>query len=194
MEGFDPAEIARLYENCGAAALSVLTDEKYFAGTDEHLRQARATVALPTLRKDFTLDEYQLVESRALGADAVLLMAQVLSPMKFEALYRKAYELGLHVLAEGHTYEQIEFIASIGAEIIGINNRDFTTMTVDLQTTLHCRHLIPRDRVLVSQSGISTREHVQQLEDADVDAIQVGSSLMKSDDMKRLIGELMGRD
>lgn len=193
MESFDPAEIARLYEDSGAAALSVLTDKKYFAGTDEHLRQARAATSLPTLRKDFTIDEYQLYESRALGADAVLLMAQVLSPMKFEKLYRKAYELGLHVLAEGHTSDQIEFIASIGAEIIGINNRDFTKMTIDLRTTLHLRHLIPRNRVVVSQSGVSTREQVIQLDEADIDAIQVGSSLMKSGDMKQLIGELMGR-
>jgi indole-3-glycerol phosphate synthase len=191
---FDPAEIAALYEACGAAAISVLTDFKYFAGTDPHLQAARAAVSLPTLRKDFTIDEYQLYESRALGADAVLLMAQVLTEESFAELYRKARELGLYVLAEGHTEEQIRFIVSMGADAIGVNNRDFTTMTTNLQTTLLRRPLIPQDRILVSQSGLFKREDVDPLDRAGVDAIQVGTSLMKDSDIQKQINRLLGKE
>ncbi len=190
----DAAETARLFEDCGASAISVLTDLKYFSGTDQHLKDAKAAVSLPVLRKDFTIDEYQLYESRAIGADAVLLMAQVLTPDRYRALYDKAYELGLHVLAEGHTVEQIEFLACIGAETIGINNRDFDTMNVDLDTTLTRRHLVSEDQVVISQSGIFTREDVMRLETIRVDAIQVGTSIMKSGDIKQQIAHLLGED
>ncbi|MGC9329178.1 MAG: indole-3-glycerol phosphate synthase TrpC [Candidatus Hinthialibacter sp.] len=190
---FKAADIASLYENGGASAVSVLTDQKYFSGADEHLQAAHAAVSLPVLRKDFTIDEYQLYESRALGADAVLLMAQILTEGTYADLYRKARQLGLHVLAEGHTQEQIRFVVSIGAEVIGVNNRDFDVMTTDLQTTLQCRSLVPPDRVLVSQSGICTREDVIPLDKAGVDAIQVGTSLMKDDDIKGQIDRLLGK-
>ena len=189
---FNAADTARLFEDCGAAAVSVLTDLKYFSGTADHLKEAKAAISLPVLRKDFTIDEYQLYEGRVLGADAVLLMAQVLPPDEYRALYDKAYELGLHVLAEGHTEEQIEFLASLGAQTIGINNRDFKTMTVDLDATLSRRRLIPAGRVVVSQSGIFTRDDVLRLESVEVDAVQVGTSIMKSGDMKQQITDLIG--
>ena len=189
---FDAGEIAALYEECGASAISVLTDLKYFSGTDAHLQTAKKATSLPVLRKDFTIDEYQLYESRAIGADAILLMAQVLTEEAFADLYRKARALGLHVLAEGHSEEQIRFIVSIGAEVIGNNNRDFNTMTTDLQATLRNRPLVPTDRVLVSQSGMFTREDVIPLDESGVDAIQVGTSLMKDDDMKGQIRRLLG--
>ncbi len=191
-ESFNPREIASLYESCGASAISVLTDTKYFAGTDEHLQQARAAVSLPVLRKDFTIDEYQLYESRLIGADAILLMAQVLDQERYADLLQKAEELGLHVLAEGHTPEQIQFLVSIGAKTIGINNRDFRTMTVDIENTLRNRELVPGDRVLVSQSGISKREEVLLLQQAGVDAIQVGTSLMQNENMRGVLKELRG--
>lgn len=191
---FDPARVAALYETCGAAAISVLTDGKYFAGSDEHLIAARAAVSLPVLRKDFTVDEYQLYESKAIGADAILLMAQVLDHRTYESLLRKAEELGLHVLAEGHTKEQIEFLVSIGAKTIGINNRDFETMTVDIETTLQRRDLIPSGRVVVSQSGIFHRGEVLRLENIGVDAIQVGTSIMKDNDIQQQIHRLLGID
>ncbi|MDP8245416.1 MAG: indole-3-glycerol phosphate synthase TrpC [Candidatus Hinthialibacter antarcticus] len=191
-KNFDAAETARLFEDCGASAISVLTDLKYFSGTDQHLQAAKAAVSLPVLRKDFTIDEYQLYESRAIGADAVLLMAQVLPPDDYKRLYDKADELGLHVLAEGHTVEQIAFLASIGAQTIGVNNRDFETMTVDLNTTLSRRRLVPSGRVVVSQSGVFTRDDVARLETVRVDAIQVGTSIMKSGDMKQQIADLIG--
>ncbi|MFB3786565.1 MAG: indole-3-glycerol phosphate synthase TrpC [bacterium] len=189
----DPGAIAALYESCGAAAISVLTDARYFNGSDAHLEEARAAVSVPVLRKDFTIDAYQLYESRVIGADAVLLMAQVLSGEVFAMLYRQARSMGLQVLAEGHTPEQIEFLVSLGAEVIGINNRDFETMTVDIQTTLKNRALIPPDRVLVSQSGVSRREDVIRLEEAEVDAIQVGTSLMRNQNIRKQLAELMGR-
>ncbi len=188
---FDPAQIALLYEECGAAAISVLTDEKYFSGADQHLQAARAAVSLPVLRKDFTIDEYQLYESRAFGADAILLMAQVLTQDTFVYLYQKAYELGLQVLAEGHTEEQIRFIVSIGAKVIGVNNRNFETMKTDIKTTLDRRSLIPSDRILVSQSGMFSRDDVIPLDAAGVDAIQVGTSLMQNADMKQQFKTLL---
>lgn len=190
---FDPAQIAFLYQESGASAISVLTDTKYFSGTDEHLQAAHQAVTLPVLRKDFTIDEYQLYESRALGADAVLLMAQVLEREEYIRLHEKALELGLHILNEGHTAEQIEFLVSIGATVIGINNRDFETMTVDIENTLRHRHLVPTGHILVSQSGISQREEVLQLEQAGVDAVQIGTSIMKEGDMLSQLNNLLGR-
>lgn len=190
---FDAAEIAAIYQDCGASAISVLTDQKYFGGTDEHLQQAKEATQLPVLRKDFTIDEYQLYESRAIGADAILLMAQVLDEATYAHLYQRSRELGLHVLAEGHTASQIEFLVSIGAEVIGINNRDFKTMTVNIENTLRNRHIVPDGHVLVSQSGIFTREEVLKLENAGVDAIQVGTSIMQGD-MKNQLKSLMGRE
>lgn len=189
----DAAEIAALYEECGANAISVLTDEKYFAGTDEHLQLAKLAVSLPVLRKDFTVDEYQIFESRALGADAILLMAQVLDPSTFESFYKLARQTGLYVLAEGHTREQIKMIVDIGADVIGINNRDFDTMQTSIETTLSLRELVPPDRALVSQSGIATRDDVLRLQDAGVDAIQVGTSIMQTKDMKAHIQFLLGQ-
>jgi indole-3-glycerol phosphate synthase len=191
---FDAANIAKQYEHCGASAISVLTDLKYFAGTDAHLQAASQASRLPILRKDFTVDEYQLYESKALGADAVLLMAQVLEPDIYSALLDRATALGLHVLAEGHTTEQIRFLVEIGAQTIGINNRDFTTMHVSLETTLRNRHWIPEDRVVVSQSGIFTRSEVEQLEQVGVDAIQVGTSIMQQGDVKKQLHHLLGND
>lgn len=189
---FDAGNVARLFEQSGAAAISVLTDTRYFAGTDEHLRQAKAAVSVPVLRKDFTIDEYQLYEARCIGADAILLMAQVLPPDRFSALHKKAAELGLWVLAEGHHPHQLDFIASMGAPVVGINNRDFDTMQVDLETTLQNRRRIPPDRVLVSQSGIFTREEARRVDAAGVDAIQVGTSIMQSSDMQGHINALLG--
>ncbi len=187
----DAAEIAHTYELNGADAISVLTDEKYFAGRDEHLQLARAAVTLPVLRKDFTIDEYQIYESRALGADAILLMAQVLDKDTYQSFYQTAKSLGLYVLAEGHTRNQIEMIVDTGAEVIGINNRDFDTMETSIDNTINLRDIVPPDRVLVSQSGISTREDVLRLQDAGVDAIQVGTSIMQNPDMKSHLKTLM---
>jgi indole-3-glycerol phosphate synthase len=191
---FDAAEIARQYQDCGAAAISVLTDQKYFAGLDEHLEAAKKATHVPVLRKDFTIDEYQLHESKVIGADAVLLMAQVLDETLYADLLQKAEALGLHVLAEGHTAREIQFLVEVGAKTIGINNRDFTTMKIDLQTTIQNRPLIPEDRVVVSQSGVSKREEVEMLERAGVDAIQVGTSIMLKPDVQQQLRHLLGQE
>ncbi len=190
---FDPAVIAKLFEDAGASAISVLTDFKYFGGLAGHLQKAKHATHLPVLRKDFTIDEYQLYDSKAIGADAVLLMAQVLEKEHYKDLFQQAYELGLHVLAEGHTADQLEFLVEIGARVIGINNRDFYTMTVSLNHTILNRHLIPNDRVLVSQSGIFTREDTVPIDELGVDAIQVGTSIMQEDDMHGQMDLLLGK-
>ena len=191
-ESFDPAALAALYEQAGASAISVLTDAKYFAGADEHLQAARAAVACPVLRKDFTIDPYQVYETRALGADAILLMAQVLDEETYTRFYWLAGSIGLHVLAEGHTPAEMQFLAALGCDPVGINNRDFKTMKVALETTLQCRPLIPPGRVVVSQSGIFHRHEVLRLEAVGVDAIQVGTSLMQQDDVHRSLQRLLG--
>lgn len=191
-ENFDAGYIAKMYEDCGASAISVLTDQKYFSGTDEHLKAAKSATTVPILRKDFTVDVYQLYESKVLGADAVLLMTQVLEPEIFAYMLQKATELEMYILAEGHTPEQIRFLVDVGATIIGINNRDFETMNVNIRQTLDNRHLIPSGRVVVSQSGIFKREEVVLLEQAGVDAIQVGTSIMLQDNVKEQIQVLLG--
>lgn len=189
---FDAAVLAREYERQGAAAVSVLTDFKYFGGTDAHLKAAKAATGVPILRKDFTIDSYQLYESKVIGADAILLMAQVLEEETYANLFREAQALGLHVLAEGHTEEEIRFLVDLGVPVIGVNNRDFRTMQVDLATTLHRRPLIPSDRVLVSQSGYSQRTEVLRAEAAGVDAIQVGTSIMQHGEVGDGVRGLMG--
>ena len=177
-----PSAIAQAYESAGASALSVLTDEKYFAGNDNHLVKSRAATRLPTLRKDFTIDEYQIWESRVLGADAILLMAQILEPDAIRRLLELAHQLDIVALVEGHEADEIDAIVETGAQIIGINNRDFRTMETDIQTTLRLRERVPEDRIVVSQSGITEPEQARELSKAGVHAIQVGTSLMEHED------------
>ncbi|MFH1743755.1 MAG: indole-3-glycerol phosphate synthase TrpC [bacterium] len=180
--GIDPGAIARAYESAGASALSVLTDQRYFAGFDNHLIEARTATSLPTLRKDFTIDEYQIYEARSLGADAILLMAQILEQHEIERFLDLTHRLGMVALVEGHDHDEIDTILRSGARLVGVNNRDFRTMTTDIQTTLRLRDRILPDRILVSQSGITEAGQVKQLSEARVDAIQVGTSLMEGDD------------
>ena len=178
----DPAAIAKAYETAGAAALSVLTDWKYFSGTGAHLIQARAATGLPTLRKDFTIHEYQVWEARAIGADAILLMAQILEQEEIERFLSLTHQLGMTALVEGHEPEEIDLILRTGARLIGVNNRDFRTMKTDIETTIRLREHIPKNRIVVSQSGISDQSQVKRLAEAGVDAIQVGTSLMEGGD------------
>ena len=186
-----PGSIARAYESSGASALSVLTDQRYFAGCDVHLTEARAATNLPTLRKDFTLTEYQIWEARAIGADAVLLMAQILEQAEIGLFLDRTHRLGMVALVEGHEAEEIDTILHTGAVLIGVNNRDFRTMKTDIQTTLRLRDRIPADRVLVSQSGISQPDQVRVLSGAGVDAIQVGTALMEDSDPATALALLM---
>src|SRR5207253_8144710 len=161
---FDPVAIARTYEAHGAACLSVLTDESYFQGSLEILRQVRQAVKIPVLRKDFILDSYQLVEARAAGADAVLLIAECLDDCHLRKLHNEAIELGLTPLVEFHEPANLDRVLAAGAQLIGVNNRDLKSFEVDLSHTIRMRERIPLDCVLVGESGIESRADVLRLQ------------------------------
>lgn len=180
-ESFDPVTIAQDYQRTGAGAISVLTDEQFFQGTLNHLVDVRRAVALPILRKDFILDEIQITESAAAGADAILLIVAALEQKQLVDLYAAATKYGLDALIEVHTRTELDRALEVGAKIIGINNRDLGTFDVDLSVTEElCKHL-PDDVVLVSESGIKTAEDVTRLQGCGVDAILVGEALMRGE-------------
>ncbi|MEX0713511.1 MAG: indole-3-glycerol phosphate synthase TrpC [Pirellulales bacterium] len=190
---FDPVEIALTYQRHGAACLSVLTDETHFQGHLDYLRQVRAAVDLPVLRKDFILDRYQLLEARAAGADAVLLIAECLDDCQLRSLHDEALELGLAPLVELYEPDNLQRVFDAGATLIGINNRDLRTFETDLSHTLRLRPRVPHECVLISESGIRTRSDVERLEAAGVDAILVGETLMASPDIGAAVDRLLGR-
>jgi indole-3-glycerol phosphate synthase len=190
---FDPVAIARAYEEHGASCLSVLTDEPFFQGSLDSLRQVRQAVGLPVLRKDFILDTYQLVEARAAGADAVLLIAECLDDCRLRQLHNEAIELGLAPLVEFYDPQNLDRVLAAGAQLIGVNNRDLRTFAVDLDHTIRLREQVPLDCVLVAESGIHTRADVLRLEAAGVDAMLVGESLMREPDVGAAVERLLGR-
>lgn len=192
-EGASPAEIARIYEANGASCMSVLTDEPFFGGTLDDLREARAAVDLPIIRKDFILDPYQLYEARRAGADAVLLIAECLDDATMASLLAGADELGLSALVELYDPENAARVVASGAKLIGVNNRDLRSFEVDLRHTLRMRERIPADRLLVGESGIRSRADVELLANGGVDAILVGETLMANADVGVAVRELMGR-
>jgi indole-3-glycerol phosphate synthase len=191
-EDFDPVRIAATYQEAGATCLSVLTEKKYFQGSLEYLGAIRRAVGLPLLRKDFIVDEYQVFEARAAGADAILLIAACLDRRQLEDYLGIAGNLGLDVLVESHTMKELDNTLHAGARIVGINNRDLTRFTVSLQTTFDLLRDIPDDRIVVSESGIQSRDDVVRLEKAGVDAVLVGESLMREKDMGKKVKELLG--
>ena len=176
---FDPVMIAQAYERGGAACLSVLTDEIYFQGSLKYLTNVKRSVSLPILRKDFIIDEYQLIEARAAGADAVLLIAECLDANKLKQLYDCARQLGLNVLIELYEPSNLDAVLATGCPLVGVNNRDLRTFEVDLHHTLRLRQEIPSDRCLVGESGIFTADDAQLLYNGGVQAILVGESLMR---------------
>jgi indole-3-glycerol phosphate synthase len=190
---FDPVAIAKIYASHGAAAISVLTDAEYFQGRLEYLTTARAAVACPVLRKDFILDEYQLLEARAGGADAVLLIAECLPGPSLRQLYRKAVALGLHVLVELHDAEELPRVVETECRVIGINNRDLRTFKTRLEQTLELLPRIPKDRIVVSESGIGSHADLVRLGSAGAKAVLVGESLMRSPDIGLALDALRGR-
>ncbi|MCG8449203.1 MAG: indole-3-glycerol phosphate synthase TrpC [Pirellulales bacterium] len=192
-EDFDPVKIAKTYATHGAACISVLTDEQFFQGKLEFLRQVRAAVDIPLLRKDFMIESYQLLEARAAGADAVLLIAECLDDCNLRKLHNEAIELGLTPLVELYDPANLPRVLAAGATLIGVNNRNLHTFEVDLQHTLRMRREVPDDCVLVGESGIKTRSDVERLEAAGVDAILVGESLMRQPDIGAAVRELLGR-
>lgn len=190
----DPAELAGVYAQAGARAVSVLTDERFFKGTLNDLTSVHQAVSIPCLRKEFIIDEYQIYEARAAEADAVLLIVRVLSDAQLTDYQKLAQSLGMGVLVETHDADEIERAMKCGAHIIGVNNRDLASFTVDINTTLALKKLVPGGYVLVSESGIHTREHVRRLEDGGVDAILVGEALVRSGNITAKIRELLGAD
>lgn len=190
-EHFVPAEIARSYEDGGAACLSVLTDIDFFQGADEYLQQARAACALPVIRKDFMVDPYQIVEARALGADCVLLIVSALDDARMVELASVAKEQGLDVLVEVHDGDELErALKHLDTPLVGINNRNLHTFEVSLETTLDLLPRIPRDRLVITESGILTRADVELMEISEVYAFLVGEAFMRAEDpgaeLKRL--------
>lgn len=189
---FDPVAIAKIYESHGATCLSVLTDETYFQGSLDYLRQVRHAVSIPILRKDFILDSYQLLEARAAGADAVLLIAECLDDCNLRKLHNEALELRLTPLVEFYEPANLDRVLAAGATLIGVNNRDLKSFAVDLEHTIRLREKVPLDCVLVGESGIHSRADVLRLQAAGVDAMLVGESLMREADIGAAVDRLLG--
>jgi len=188
---FRPADIARSYAGAGAACLSVLTDVDFFQGHDDYLQQARAACALPVLRKDFTVDAYQVHEARALGADCILLIVAALGDAALADLTHLAMDLGMDVLLEVHDLDELERALPVGAPLIGVNNRNLRSFAVDLQTTLDLLPMVPRDRLLVTESGIVAPADVRRMRGQGVHAFLVGETLMRASDPGAALAELI---
>lgn len=186
----NPGRIAWTYAENGAAAVSVLTDRKYFRGDLNSLKGVRVTTDLPLLRKDFIVDEYQVYESRALQADAILLIVRILDDVELNDYRVLAESLGMSALVEIHDEPDLERAMGSGATIVGVNNRNLTDFSVDLRTTERLIPLIPQDRTIVSESGISSREHVRRVAAAGADAVLVGEALMRAEDIGAKVREL----
>ncbi len=190
---FHPTRIARIYAEHGAAAISVLTDKRYFGGSLDVLRRVRRAVDLPLLRKDFLTESYQLYEARAAGADAALLIAEVLPPKRLAEMLDVARELGLACLVEAHGLAALRKTVDAGAPIVGINNRDLRTFETKLETTRRLAQHIPEDRIIVSESAIKTRADVEQVAAWGADAVLVGEALMRQRYIGRAVDALLGR-
>lgn len=194
LDGVDPYNLATLYEQAGARAISVLTDEKYFQGSLNDLVSVRRGVAVPCLRKEFILDPYQIIEARAHQADAILLIVRILDDKQLKEYREYSESLGMQVLVECHDAQEIERALNTGAHIIGINNRDLSDFSVDFNRTLELKKLVPGGNILVSESGIHTRADVKRLEDGGIDAILVGEALVTSSDIAGKIRDLLSAD
>jgi len=192
-EGAAVADVVCAYERAGAAALSILTEGPHFGGSLDDLRAARAATRLPILRKDFVVDHYQLFESAAVGADAILLIVAALEPRQLQHLHADALALDLDVLVEVHDARELEVALELGADLIGINNRDLTDFTVDVQRTFELLSDIPAGKTVVSESGIGTRDQLDELERVGVDAVLIGEALMRADDVEAACRALTGQ-
>jgi indole-3-glycerol phosphate synthase len=191
-EDFKPAEIAKSYEKAGAACLSVLTDEQYFQGSAAYLKQARAACKLPVLRKDFIIDEYQVFEARAMGADCILLIVAALELAQMQKLEALANELGMAVLVEVHDADELALALQLDTPLIGINNRNLRTFEVSLQTTLDLLKIMPEDRFVVTESGIFTPEDVKLMMNNQVQGFLVGEAFMRQDDPGAELARVFG--
>lgn len=188
---FEPVSIALTYQACGASAISVLTDERFFDGKLQYLKAVKERVTIPILRKDFIISEYQIYESAVNGADAILLITHILTQEELNRFYTLAKELGLDVLVETHNEEDIQKALNCRATIIGVNNRDLSTFSVDLANTERLVRLIPEGKVIVSESGIETYEQVMYLKSMGVNAVLIGETFMRADNIGAKVRELM---
>ena len=189
-ENFNPAQIAQSYEQHGAACLSVLTDVDYFQGCNAFLQEARSACSIPALRKDFTIDPYQVYEARAIGADAILLIVACLELNQMKELEACAHELGLDVLVEVHNAPELEQALELKTPLLGINNRNLKTFEVTLQTTLSLLSMVPKDKTLVTESGILGRADVQLMRENQINAFLVGEAFMRATDPGAALSEL----
>jgi len=189
-EHFDPPAIAQSYEQGGAACLSVLTDVDFFQGSDDYLQAARAACALPVIRKDFIIDDYQVVEARVLGADCILLIVAALEQGRLKALYEMAVGLGMDVLVEVHDRAEMERALTLNLPMVGINNRDLRSFETSLQTTLDMLDMPPQDCFIVTESGIHTRADVQLMRDNGIDAFLVGEAFMRAEQPGQALAEI----
>ncbi len=181
-ENFDPAAIAGSYEQHGAACLSVLTDTQFFQGSKNHLMEARAACALPVLRKDFMIDPYQVCRARTIGADCILLIVAALDLPRMQELETQAMELGMAVLVESHDAAELELALQLKTPLIGINNRNLRTFETRLETTLELMGRVPQERIVITESGIHTREDVQRMRHNGINAFLVGEAFMRAED------------
>jgi indole-3-glycerol phosphate synthase len=188
----DPAEIARAYAEAGAAAISVLTETRFFLGSPDHLAAARGAVPVPVVRKDFLFDEYQVYESRALGADGLLLIARILPDKELERLIGVARSLHMEALVETHSEEEIDRAAACGALVIGVNNRDLATLEVTIETSLRLAARLPMEAIKVSESGIESAGDIARLRAAGYDAFLVGERLMREADPGAALRSMLG--
>jgi len=189
---FDPVTIARCYEENGAGAISVLTEEYFFQGHLDYLKDIRRSVSIPLLRKDFIIDPYQVYEARSAGADAILLIAAVLETSELKTLLHLTQDLGMQALVEVHTAKELKKVLKVQPSIVGINNRNLETFLTDIETTVRLRALIPTSIITVSESGINTPDDIKHLRSCGIDAFLIGESLMREPDPGLKLGQFLG--
>lgn len=193
VEDFDPVAIARDYEDAGAAAVSVLTEPFFFEGDEQYLSDVSAAVGIPTLRKDFVVDELMIYEAKVLGASAVLLICAILSDEDLARYVALCHELGLSALVEAYEPDEVPRALAAGARVVGVNNRDLRTFGVDFGRSIDLRPLVGADRLFVSESGVETADDVARLAEAGVDAVLIGETLMRADDKRAMLEELRSK-
>ena len=189
-DDFDYVKIAKDYESAGASAISVLTEPFFFQGSNDYLEEIAENVSIPILRKDFVVDEYMIWEAKLLGASAVLLIVSILDIVTLKKYLDLAHDLGLSAIVETHDGDEIRTAMNVGAEIIGVNNRNLNDFTVDIENSINLRRCVSGDVIFISESGIKTKGDVTRLKENNVDAVLIGETLMKSDDKKAMISEL----
>ena len=192
-QSFPYLEIAREYEAAGAAAISVLTEPDYFQGLDSYLTEISECADIPVLRKDFTVDPFQIEQAAVLGADAILLICAILTSAQLAEYIKEAERLGLSCLVEAHNEAELKMALRAGARVVGVNNRNLKTFEIDMKNSIRLRKLVPRDIIFISESGIQTPEDVSLLKQNGIDAVLIGETLMRSPDKKAALFELRGK-